>query len=97
MGIGGTGTLKEKYQQNISNFSDMNNFGEVSVVLPYSASKISKNGSMRVIIRPVTSGPNAYNPGQHDNILASLVIDNVSISKAAGSIVSAPFIVASST
>nr|DAR95221.1 MAG TPA: hypothetical protein [Caudoviricetes sp.] len=93
MGLGGTGTLKEKYQQNISQFSDMNNFGEVSVVLPYTASKISKNGSMQVVITPVTSGQNAYNPARHDNILTSLVIDNVSISKAAGSIVSAPFIV----
>jgi len=97
MGIGGTGTLKEKYQNNISNFSDMNNFGEVSVVLPYSTSKTSKNSSMQIIISPVTSGPNAYNPGQHDNILTSLVIDNVSVSKAAGSIVSAPFIVVSAS
>ena len=97
MGISGTGTLKEKYQNNISNFSDMNNFGEVSVVLPYSTSKTSKNSSMQIIISPVTSGPNAYNPGQHDNILTSLVIDNVSVSKAAGSIVSAPFIVVSAS
>lgn len=97
MGLGGAGTLKEKYQQNISQFSDMNNFGEVSVVLPYCTSKTSKNSSMQIAISSITSGPNAYNPARHDNILTSLVIDNVSISKAAGSIVSAPFVVVPGT
>lgn len=90
-GTGSGKTLKQIYQDNIAKFANAVNFGEVTVVLPYSTTNVSKNSSLLVEVVTEDRGDKSYNPTRNNRLLTSLILDNVSISKATGSVTSASY------
>lgn len=90
--FGSKDPLKKIYQDHISDFANAANFGEITVVLPYVSSEIVKNSSMMVELVTEDLGQNSYDPIRNNKLLNSIIIDNVSVSKAVGSITSAPYL-----
>lgn len=89
--------LKKLYEKYPGVFANTHAYGEISIVMPYGTSKVVKNGSLELHITRENNGTGAdYSKAAFNNLLQSILIDNVSVSKASGSIVSAPYQVWSS-
>ena len=74
------------------------NYGEISIVLPFMTKTYSKNYSCEVIIGAFKedkpkSQARVYEYGRDEGFLQNIMLDSISVTKAAGSVTSAPYFV----
>ena len=74
------------------------NYGEISIVLPFMTKTYSKNYSCEVTIGAFKedkpkSQARVYEYGRDEGFLQNIMLDSISVTKAAGSVTSAPYFV----